>query len=324
LCPPTVDSSNGGETENWEWWQQHASLLREAWKEWESTDNAAAVLQDDALSLDNGTVASFIHEPLRCAVEKAWEHPSVEHEAAVASLWSEVMPGVYTCRFFTSDGVRRIRAHLDTAEKSGIPLRRPNGMNRFGVVVHPPDSVDGAVSLQQFTTFYEILIDKYIRPVMRALFPEFAGDPSGDSESYAFTIKYSEDTDMQLREHADASLFTLNVNLNLPHETYSGSDLHFISPKGESSASIVLHSGVAVVHLGQTRHHAHPILSGSRWNFVVWMFGQDGYVRTAPYAPEEQMSVHQRWASTPETVEPDVADPVKGNVCGRDDIKVEL
>ena len=328
LRPPIVESATKGETEHLEWWEQHASLLREAWKEWESTDAVAAeVLQDDALTLDNMTVASLIDENLRAAVENAWENPSLENEAAVTDLWSEVGPGIYTCPFFTSDGVRRIRAHLDAAEKSGIPWRRPNGMNRFGMVVHPPDSVDGAVRLDQFTRFYEALIDTYIRPIMRTLFPEYAGDPKGDSESYAFTIQYSEDTDMELREHADASLFTLNVNLNLPHETYAGSDLHFVSPNGDSPTNIALQSGVAVVHLGQIRHQAHPIASGTRYNMIIWLFGQHGDVRIAPYASAEQMSVRQRWSSTHELVEPwksDVSDPMKTNEWGRDEIKSEL
>jgi len=299
LVPPSVVSSTAGETEHADWWEQHASLLREAWTEWEET--AKEVRPPPALLLDNNsttaTVASgLIHEALQTAVENAWEGPSLEHENALKSLWTEVAPAIYTCPFLTPEGIRRVRAHLDPASQSQIPTRRPNGMNRYGMILHPPDSVDGAVNLQAFEAFYQELVDTYIRPTMRALFPEYAGDPKDDSDSYSFTIKYSANTDMELKEHSDASLYTMNVNLNLPHETYSGSDLNFSLQDG-SSTTVTLQPGVAVLHLGQTRHSAQPIASGSRMNWIIWVHGEYGYVRIVPYAPQEQMSVQQRWSS---------------------------
>lgn len=241
--------------------------------------------------------SGLVHEALRTAVENAWESPSLERENAVISLWKEVAPGIYMSRvpFLTSDGIRRIRAHLDAAQQSEIPTRRPNGMNRYGMILHPTDSVDGAVSLQAFDAFYLELMDTYIRPTMRALFSEYAGDPKDDSDSYSFTIKYSTDSDMQLREHSDASLYTLNVNLNLPTETYAGSDLSFLLPDG-GTTTVTLEPGVAIVHLGQTRHQAQPIESGRRMNWIVWVHGEWGYVRIVPYGPQDQMSVEQRWS----------------------------
>ena len=152
-----------------------------------------------------------------------------------------------------------------------------------------------------------------MRPTARALFPQYAGSDEDDAESYAFTIKYSGDLDVELKEHADASLYTLNVNLNLlPQETYEGSDLQFVVDNDNPNSSdngtqqqqhhyhnLTLQPGQAVLHLGQTRHRAVPIQSGTRCNLVVWMHGRHGYVRIAPYDAahgEKVMSVRQRWS----------------------------
>ena len=53
---------------------------------------------------------------------------------------------------------------------------------------------------------------------------------------------------------------------------------------------------------GAHRHGSLPISasssthrSGKRYNLVIWLFGEHGDVRIAPYEEQEQMNVIQRW-----------------------------
>jgi hypothetical protein len=154
-----------------------------------------------------------------------------------------------------------------------------------------------------------------------------------DLEYYAFTISYdgtsasgTQSKDMELKEHRDASVVTLNINLNLPEEEYGGSDVFFRgypaadgwsssdffaeNSKDEDGGGTVSFSpGTAIIHLGAHRHGSLPISTahsdrdsegkqtrgGKRFNLVIWMFGKNGDVRIAPYSEEEQLTIKERW-----------------------------
>ena len=191
----------------------------------------------------------------------------------------------------------------------------------------------------------EELISHVIRPVGRMLFPDRVGCDD-DSEYFAFTIRYdgsdgdvdggkrsneNDDNhhdanvskrDFELKEHRDASIVTLNINLNLPEEGYAGSEVYFREfPSDEPTATanngeqdILHHSGkhdggtvrfspgMAIIHLGAHRHGSLPISAttskksnGKRYNLVIWLFGTDGDVPIAPYEKEDQMNAVERW-----------------------------
>ena len=55
--------------------------------------------------------------------------------------------------------------------------------------------------------------------------------------------------------------------------------------------------GMALIHKGSLRHAALPIRTGRRENLIVWLFGEDGVVRVAPYAESEQMGIAERWGA---------------------------
>merc|ERR1739841_275555 len=115
-----------------------------------------------------------------------------------------------------------------------------------------------------------------------------------DLEYFAFTIRYdgtddngvnnigtdhdanSLKRDFELKEHRDASVVTLNINLNLPDEGYGGSEVYFREyPSEESTADNIISSnegdsrkdggtvqfspGMAIIHLGAHRHGSLPI-----------------------------------------------------------------
>ena len=259
LQAPIPSSTLYGETEASDFWQNHSSLLQQAWQEWELQQNLAAL--DETILLNN---------TIRDAVQSAWKDPRSEDQ--VTQEWKLVAPGVYKCQLLDPRYIHLIREHVDTASlDSGIPTRRPNGMNRYGLILYPNDT-DGSVSLTYFNTFFISLLNRYIRPMARALFSEYISQENQDDvNAYAFTIRYKEGEDVSLQEHSDASLYTLNVNLNLPEEDYQGSSLYFVD-NGEQH-NVTFETRRSLASLGNDTTCISP---HSRWipnqhgGVVVW------------------------------------------------------
>ena len=138
-----------------QFWSQNKDLFQDAWAEWE------AEAGDRTPALD----ASLYDPQLRAAVEAAWDDPS--KEAAVRDLWKEVFPGVYAVQFFDPERLKDLRAYLDLVAEAGIPLRPPYGivLNRGGAMLDRRS--EGYLAAPGFQTFYQGLMDRYMRPVSR-------------------------------------------------------------------------------------------------------------------------------------------------------------
>lgn len=349
LHAPLATDTLDAEFEHDSFWDDHGPLFQDAWQEWEeSLSYRYSHVGDDG----------FLNPKLSTALENAFDDPSEETESTVKSLWTtttyshdEKQPlpkGVHAMQLLTPSGISHIRNLLDSTTSSGIPTRRPNGMNRHGVIVD--SDVYGAVSMKSLVKLVEEeIISRVVRPVGRMLFPDRVGC-NDDLEYFAFTIKYdgSDDADdkssgendegltidsdgnalkgdLELKEHRDASVVTLNINLNLPEEGYAGSEVYFRDYPSEGSTiskaddddehclsynggkkdggTVRFTPGMAIIHLGAHRHGSLPISTsaktnndgGKRFNLVIWLFGKDGDVRIAPYEKEEQMNVRERW-----------------------------
>lgn len=315
--------------EHLDFWEKHEVLLKKAWAEWYDFDWPAS---EGLPALDE---AKAIHPEVFEQVRGLWGEPTEERELGLKeALWEEPIPGVWVCRnFLTKAGIRALRGHLGAASGAGIPTRRPNGMNKHGLVLDK--ETQGGVSYPSLNAFLRVLVDTYVRPLGRMFFPEYVGrNTRDDASSYAFTIHYANhslDTeqtsqcvsnatdatersapvaarspkgDLQLPEHSDASVFTMNINLNLPGdndnkpEDFQGSILEFVVEG--STAPLRMEPGMAVLHRGLHRHRALPIEQGERHQLIVWLFGTNGYVRFAPYEnPQDRMSVEERWSPPP-------------------------
>mmetsp|Transcript_5113 Transcript_5113/g.14898 ORF Transcript_5113/g.14898 Transcript_5113/m.14898 type:complete len:364 (+) Transcript_5113:3-1094(+) len=282
LRRPPVSVTTGGEFEAAEWWEEQDTLLQEAWEEFGIGDEALRAWSDEGIAL-----------ALRCAVRAARASPDEHLDAAARALWEEVAPGVYAAQLFTPDLVERLRRELDRLRDSGIPTRRPNGMNRYGLILSENCPLSAWISG---------LVDEYARPFAHALFNANVG--RGDAlEHYAFTVRYAAGEDRELAEHRDASVATLNVNLNREDEGYSGSELRFVDPDDvEVSHTVLFKPGMAVMHLGALRHQAMPIGEGVRTNLICWLTGRGGYVRFAPYSLNHRMHPKEYWAAQPSDV----------------------
>jgi hypothetical protein len=371
LQVPNVESRLGGELENIDFWKQHEVVLRQAWQEWDAWNNTKKnlilQLHENPVSLLNSTLAERI--------QAAWDHPTVETEQNVKDLWQEVPTcngdgsGVFIMEdFFSPTGILALReGHLDAAAatNAGIPTRRPNGMNRFGLVLD--EHVEGGVSYPTLDTLRRWLISTCIRPVARAMFPEYTHQPFSsspfkdedehqeysynDDVSYAFTVHYNSSHcaertqrvgievhgdvddgipnwgDRDLPVHSDASLYTLNINLNVNEEDdqdnpaqlvfFGDDDDHNNGTDTTINTTVVItmKPGMAILHRGMHRHQALPLKppprDGSiigqerrRDQLIVWLFGRrhgDYYVQAMPYQQHEQMTVQQRWSMIGDT-----------------------
>jgi hypothetical protein len=170
-------------------------------------------------------------------------------------------------------------------------------MNRHGSILEA--NVDGGIA--GFDNFLDGLVDRFVRPFAESLFPANVGP--GDSKGrFIFTVKYEHHAeeegtprrvyDIKLAEHRDASVVTMNVNLNT--DSFQGSALEFIDDAGHRK-ELKFRPGEVIIHLGSYRHAVLPITDGHRENMIIWLFGAEGEVRVAPYKKHEQLTLEQRW-----------------------------
>jgi len=295
LIAPNPISTKNGEMEESSFWDTHGDLIRQAWNEWEEHLLPSQISSNDEAW--DGKLSTIMNETLLEAINSAHVNPWEEKE--LKGLWKEVAPDVYATQLLQPEKIHIIREHLNSVSKSGIPTRRPNGMNRYGYILEP--SINGSVLLSPLNNFYNNLAAHVLRPIGRTLFPDYYSTrDNNDGESYAFTIRYKENEDVSLNEHSDSSLVTLNINLNLPGEESSyGSNesnpqIYFVDEQRRYNVSFT--PGMALLHRGMKRHAAYPIQSGERTNLIVWLFGLDGYVRVKPYEDNEKMDIFDRWS----------------------------
>ncbi len=257
LILPSRQAMLHRETSVSDFWNNNRKLLEEAWEAWEIENKDNLPIPDETL----------LDPRLRKAVNDAWDHP--EKEAAVADLWEEVMPGVYTAQFFDLERLAEFRQYLEAVATSQIPARPPYGiqLNRYGVMLDPRS--EGHLAAPNFQTFYNDMMDRYMRPIARLLL----GTYGYDNQTFGFSIQYNPDKDKDLHPHTDASAATLNININLPDEAFTGSQVDFHDKTTGQTVQTVFEPGKAIIHRGSVPHATHPITSGQRSNLVVWLYG---------------------------------------------------
>lgn len=265
-------------------WGQNHDLFQEAWAEWETTDEGQQFKLDETL-----------YDPkLRAAITAAWNDPT--KEGAVRDLWEEVFPGVYKAQFFDPKQLSTLRGYMDNAAQADIPLRPPYGisLNRGGAMLD--ERSEGYLAAPNFQTFYRGLMDAYMRPISRLLFPDVVGY---DTQTFGFSIQWQADADRSLRAHTDASSVTLNINLNLPGEDFTGSGVRFFDRETRQVSELSFAPGTALIHHGSVAHESMPITQGERSNFVLWLYGDHGQI--PPHGtPPKAIDPRERW-TTPVT-----------------------
>lgn len=293
LTLPTREASLHREESVSHFWNNNRKLLEDAWVEWEIENKDSLLIPDQSL----------LDPRLREAVNSAWKNP--EKENAVADLWEEIIPGVYKIQFFDLERLAEFRNYLEAAANSKIPARPPYGiqLNRYGVMLDPRS--EGHLGAPNFQAFYNDIMDRYMRPISRLLL----GTQGYDSQTFGFSIRYNPDKEKDLQAHTDASSATLNININLPDEEYTGSEVDFYDKSTKQTVQTFFEPGKAILHRGNVPHATHPITSGQRSNLVVWLYGDRMQIprgSTSSYgnfgsagsntAAPENITPRQRWS----------------------------
>ncbi|MBB1297994.1 2OG-Fe(II) oxygenase family protein [Pseudoalteromonas sp. SR41-7] len=263
-------------------WINNTDLIANAWSEWEATS-----IDSSTFTLDD----TLLDKNIREAVKQAWEDPS--KELAVKALLHEVAPDVFQFQFFDPERLAVLRGYLEQVWNSQIPMRPPYGivLNRRGAMLDSRS--EGYLAAPSFQAFYNEILNTYMRPISRMLFSEIMGF---DTQTFGFSIYYEPNTDSSIRPHTDASAVTLNINLNLPGEEFTGSQVDFYHPYTGDIKSLTFKPGTAMLHRGNIAHAAKPITSGERTNFVLWLYGERGRL-PAQGAPRIPVDAKQRWTN---------------------------
>ncbi|MGJ8734011.1 MAG: 2OG-Fe(II) oxygenase [Cellulophaga sp.] len=257
LTLPTREASLRREPCVSHFWNSNRKLLEDAWDVWEFENKDSLLVPDETL----------LDPKLRKAINEAWENPDKEN--AVADLWEEIIPSVYSAQFFDIDRLAEFRKYLEATVNSEIPRRAPYGiqLNRYGVMLDPRS--EGYLAAPSFQAFYNEIMDRYMRPIARLLL----GTYGYDNQTFGFSIQYNPDKDKDLHAHTDASAATLNININLPDEEFTGSEVDFHNRTTGKVVQTIFEPGKAIIHTGNVPHATHPITSGQRNNLVVWLYG---------------------------------------------------
>ncbi|MFD2166090.1 2OG-Fe(II) oxygenase [Thalassotalea euphylliae] len=262
-------------------WNENRTLLADAWQEWENQNKSMLKAPNE----------SILDEELQTAVNNAWQKPSSED--AVKALWKEAAPGVYKAQFFAPEKLFELRDYLESVANADIPVRPPYGLvlNRYGAMLD--ERSEGYLAAPEFQAFYRELFDKYLRPIARLLFPEIMGY---DAQTFGFSIKWQAGMDTSLRLHTDASAVTININMNLPGEDFTGSEVDFYDPASGNTTRLSFEPGTAMIHRGHVAHASQPILSGERSNMVLWLYGDHMQIPQPTSVDSVSIDARERWS----------------------------
>lgn len=252
LTQPSREASLKRDLSVSQFWNSNRKLLEEAWAAWEIENKDNLLIPDETL----------LDPRLRKAINEAWENP--EKENAVADLWEEIIPGVYSAQFFDLERLAEFRKYLEAVVNSKITKRAPYGiqLNRYGMMLDSRS--EGHLAAPNFQTFYNDIMDRYIRPVSRLLLDTYGYD----NQTFGFSIQYNPDKDKDLHAHTDASAATLNININLPEEEFTGSQVDFHDKTTGKTVQTIFEPGKAILHREVTYHTLHTQLSVG--NVVIW------------------------------------------------------
>ena len=230
-----------------------------------------------------------LFDPLQ-PLKEEWLHPSARacieamregDLAAARAILSEHAAGeVFSFPLFTDDFCDKLLEEVFNFYKSGLPARRPNSMNNYGIILSD-------IGLEPFID----KLQEFLQPLGQGLFQ--APGSLWDSH-HCFIVRYREGEDLGLDMHTDDSDVTFNICLGLD---FTGAGLQFCgavgAPEHRKHHFTYQHQkGHCVVHLGRKRHGADDITSGERLNLILWnhssAYRQSRDYRNPPYAKEAE------------------------------------
>ena len=140
---PSRELKKGGEYEGGDYWEKYESLFAEAWSE-------LPRLHPEIYYYNEDFKEKFINKELRQTVKKLKDYARTskkkffdESSAKNLVTESEVVKDVFLIGkddetnygLFTKEFSELLLEELEHLSNSGIPMRRPNGMNRYGAIL---------------------------------------------------------------------------------------------------------------------------------------------------------------------------------------------
>lgn len=171
---------------------------------------------------------------------------------------------VYSFPVFSQLFIDMFNAELKSFYESGLPARRPNSMNNYGIIVNE-------IGMRGMITAFQ---QQHLLPMSQVLFPDMGY--RFDSH-HSFIVRYEKGEDRGLDMHTDDSDVTFNVCLG---DVFTGATLAFCGMIATRQHRKLKHVyqheiGRGVIHLGTRRHGADDIDSGRRINLIVWSHNEE-------------------------------------------------
>jgi len=179
---------------------------------------------------------------------------------AIRAMVKEECTGAYSFPFVTKEFSDMVIEEAEHYQQSGLPVRRPNSMNAYGLILNEI-GLEGLMDALQQQAFL---------PVSRALFP--AEVACRFDAHHSFLVHYEIGHDLGLDMHTDDSDITFNTCLG---KEFEGAGLTICGVMGEEGMRKLRHVyshvvGRCLVHLGRHRHGADDITKGERLNLICW------------------------------------------------------
>ena len=139
-------------------------------------------------------------------------------------------------------------------------------MNNYGVIL---DDLG-------FRDFLDQIMEKVITPISKKLWWDMGQDSL--DHHHAFTVEYAPNKDKRLEIHRDDSEVTVNYCLGTDFVggvvRFEGMRCYDHSNIGPNQKTEIFEyesiPGMALIHQGRHRHLANDIVSGERYNIVIW------------------------------------------------------
>jgi ankyrin repeat protein len=175
----------------------------------------------------------------------------------LSNIVKQECPGVYSFEILTPEFCQKLVEEMVHYEQSGLPVRRPNSMNNYGLVLNSMGLEDMCSDIMK----------QLIEPLSSELYGE-----SGFRAHHSFIVKYKIGEDLDLDTHIDSSDITLNICLG---KQFEGGSVFFKGVKGTESeyreyTEWQPRPGKAILHFGKHIHGANKITSGERVNLIIW------------------------------------------------------
>jgi len=188
-----------------------------------------------------------------------WKAQQENTPEAWRAMLEEHLPGeVFSFRIFRREFCELLVEEIFNFYASGLPARRPNSMNNYGIILNE-------IGLEPFID----RLQQALQPLGELLWP---GAGSVWDGHHCFIVRYREGEDLGLDMHTDDSDVTFNICLGLD---FAGAGLQFCglmgAPNHRKHTYTYQHvKGTCVCHLGRKRHGADDISTGERLNLILW------------------------------------------------------